>query len=84
MMDSLIYAIIYTELTVTKRQVMNKQIFKGKWNEVKGKLKQKWGKLTDDDLAIIEGKQEEIYGLLQKHYGYAKEEVDKHLDSDFK
>lgn len=63
---------------------MNKEIFKGKWNEVKGQLKQKWGKLTDDDLTVIEGKHDEIYGRLQKHYGYSKDQIDKYLDSDFK
>ncbi len=63
---------------------MNTEIFKGKWNEVKGKLKQKWGKLTDDDLTVIEGKHEEIYGLLQKYYGYTKDQINKHIDSEFK
>ena len=54
---------------------MNKDIFKGQWEEVKGKLRQAWGKLTDDDLQEIKGNQEEIYGKLQKHYGYTKEEA---------
>ncbi len=63
---------------------MNKEIFKGKWNEIKGKLKQKWGKLTDDDLAVIEGKHEEVYGFLQKHYGYTKDQINKEIDKEFK
>lgn len=63
---------------------MNKDIFKGKWHEVKGKVKNKWGKITDDELTQIEGKHEEIYGVLQKHYGYNKEQVQKYLDEDFK
>lgn len=56
---------------------MNKDIFEGKWEEVKGKLKQKWGKLTDNDFEIIEGTHQEIYGKLQQHYGYSKEEAEK-------
>jgi uncharacterized protein YjbJ (UPF0337 family) len=56
---------------------MNKDIFEGKWEEVKGKMKKAWGKLTDDDLKIIEGRHQEIFGKLQKHYGYSKEEAEK-------
>ncbi len=63
---------------------MNKDIFQGQWNEVKGKLKQKWGKLTDNDFTVIEGNHDEIYGILQKHYGYTKEQVKKDIDSDFR
>ncbi len=59
---------------------MNTEIFKGQWNEVKGKLKQKWGELTDDDLKKIEGKNDEIYGILQKRYGQGKDEVNKQLE----
>ena len=43
---------------------MNKEIFSGKWEEIKGELKQKWGKLTDDDLLEIKGNNQEIYGKL--------------------
>ncbi|MGC1183041.1 CsbD family protein [Legionella sp.] len=56
---------------------MNKDIFEGKWEEVKGKMKQLWGKLTDDDLKKIEGNQQEIFGKLQKHYGYSEDEAKK-------
>ena len=51
---------------------MNEDILKGKWKEIKGEVKQKQGKLTDDDLTQIEGKEEQLVGLLQKRYGYAK------------
>jgi uncharacterized protein YjbJ (UPF0337 family) len=54
---------------------MNKLQFKGTWNEVKGKLKQTYGQLTDDDLAFAEGKDEELIGRLQKKLGKSKEEV---------
>ena len=59
---------------------MNNDIFKGNWAEIKGKIKSKWGKLTDDDLTQINGKREELSGKLQKHYGHTKEEVEKHID----
>lgn len=48
---------------------------KGNWNEVKGKLKQKYSQLTDDDLAMAEGKEDELLGRLQKKLGKAKEEI---------
>jgi len=48
---------------------------KGKWNEVKGKLKQKFGQLTDDDLTFSEGKEDELYGRLQKRLGKSKDEI---------
>ena len=54
---------------------MNKLQFKGSWNEVKGKLKQTYGQLTDDDLAFAEGKDEELVGRLQKKLGKSREEV---------
>lgn len=59
---------------------MNKDIFEGKWEEIKGRMKKTWGKLTDDELDEIEGNHQEIYGKLQKHYGYTREEVNKALE----
>ena len=56
---------------------MNADILKGKWKEIKGEVKQKWGKLTDDDLTRIEGKEEHLLGILQKRYGYAKEKAEE-------
>jgi uncharacterized protein YjbJ (UPF0337 family) len=57
---------------------MNKLQFKGSWNEIKGKLKQSYGNLTDDDLVFAEGKDDELVGRLQKKLGKSKEEV-KHM-----
>ncbi len=54
---------------------MNRLQFKGSWNEVKGKLKQTYGQLTDDDLAFAEGKDDELIGRLQKRLGKSKEEI---------
>jgi uncharacterized protein YjbJ (UPF0337 family) len=53
---------------------MNLQI-KGSWNEVKGKLKQKYGQLTDDDLMFADGKEDELLGRLQKRLGRTKDEL---------
>jgi uncharacterized protein YjbJ (UPF0337 family) len=54
---------------------MNKLQFKGTWNEIKGKLKQSYGNLTDDDLTFAEGKDDELLGRLQKKLGKSKDEV---------
>jgi uncharacterized protein YjbJ (UPF0337 family) len=54
---------------------MNADILKGKWREIKGGLKQKWGKLTDDDVTQIEEMEYKLMGLLQKRYGYTKEKA---------
>ena len=56
---------------------MNELTLKGKWNETKGKLKQKYAELTDDDLAFIEGKEDELFGRLQSKLGKTKDEVRK-------
>ena len=56
---------------------MNKLEIKGDWNIIKGKLKQKWAKLTDDDLQHIEGRQEEMLGRIQKRTGETREAVEK-------
>jgi uncharacterized protein YjbJ (UPF0337 family) len=53
---------------------------KGSWNEVKGKLKQKYGQLTDSDLAFAEGKDEELLGRLQQKLGKAKEDLRKEIE----
>jgi uncharacterized protein YjbJ (UPF0337 family) len=53
---------------------------KGKWNEAKGKLKQKYGELTDDDLAFTSGKEDELYGRLQQKLGKSKEVVRKMIE----
>ena len=54
---------------------MNKLQIKGSWNELKGKLKQQYGSLTDDDLVFSEGKEDELLGRLQKKLGKGKDEV---------
>jgi uncharacterized protein YjbJ (UPF0337 family) len=59
---------------------MNTDNLKGRWNEVKGKLKQKYANLTDDDLTYVEGKEDELYGRLQQKMGKSKEELKREID----
>jgi len=65
---------------------MNEDIFKGKWKELKGSIKEKWGDLTDDDVTEVEGKTEKLVGILQEKYGYsrdkAQEEYNKFMDDN--
>ena len=56
---------------------MNKLEIKGDWNITKGKLKQKWAKLTDDDLQFVEGKHDDLLGRIQKRTGETREAVEK-------
>ena len=60
---------------------MTKLQFKGSCNETEGKLKQKYGQLTDDDLAFAEGKDDELLGRLQKKLGKSKEEIRKVIEN---
>jgi len=60
---------------------MNADILRGKWNQIKGKAKQKWGKLTDDDLDRVEGSRDELVGVIQERYGKSRDEVEKEVDS---
>ncbi len=59
---------------------MNKDFLSGKWNEVKGILKEKYGKLTDDELTQVEGKKDQLIGLLQKKYGLTQEQAEAELN----
>ncbi|NMH24651.1 CsbD family protein [Flavobacterium solisilvae] len=56
---------------------MNTTELAGKWNELKGVLKQKYADLTDDDLLFVEGKEEELYGRIQQKIGKTKDEIKK-------
>lgn len=60
---------------------MNKDQTEGNWKQFKGKVKEKWGKLTDDDLTVVEGKRDQLVGKIQERYGYQKEEAEKELKS---
>jgi uncharacterized protein YjbJ (UPF0337 family) len=56
---------------------MNEDTFKGQWTELKGKIRQQWGKLTDDDMQQIQGDREVLLGKLQQYYGRSREEMEK-------
>lgn len=58
---------------------MNWDQIKGKWKQVTGQARQKWGKLTDDDFAVIDGKREELVGKVQERYGIAKAEAEQQV-----
>ena len=60
--------------------MMNKLEIKGDWNITKGKLKQKWAKLTDDDLQYVDGKSDELLGRLQKRTGESREAIEKAIN----
>ncbi len=60
---------------------MDKLEIKGNWNELKGKVKQRWGNLTDDDLQYTEGKEDELVGRIQQKTGSTREEVINYLKS---
>ena len=60
---------------------MNWDQIQGNWKQFTGKVKAQWGKLTDDDLTTISGKRDELAGILQERYGYAKEKVETELDA---
>ena len=59
---------------------MNTDQLEGKWKQLKGSAKAQWGKLTDDDLDVINGNQEKFIGKLQERYGIQREEAKKRLD----
>lgn len=58
---------------------MNKDILKGQWTQVKGKVKEKWGDLTDNDLTQIEGHRDQLVGRIQERYGLRQEEAEKQV-----
>ena len=58
---------------------MNWDIIKGNWKQVAGKVREKWGQLTDDDLALIKGQREQLIGKLQERYGYARDQAEREV-----
>jgi uncharacterized protein YjbJ (UPF0337 family) len=58
---------------------MNWDIAAGNWKSFKGKVKEQWGKLTDDDLTRIEGRREQLLGVVQQRYGVAKDEAERQI-----
>jgi uncharacterized protein YjbJ (UPF0337 family) len=59
---------------------MNWDQIEGKWKQASGKVREKWGKLTDDDLTVINGRRDQLVGKIQERYGLAKEAAEKQVD----
>lgn len=59
---------------------MNRDVLEGQWKQLKGKVKQQWGRLTDDELDQMSGRYEELAGLIQERYGYSRDEAYNELD----
>jgi uncharacterized protein YjbJ (UPF0337 family) len=60
---------------------MDANILKGKWLQLKGTVKEKWGQLTDDDVDRVEGSAERLVGVIQERYGYAKQKAEDEVDA---
>ncbi|MCL4295132.1 MAG: CsbD family protein [Anaerolineae bacterium] len=59
---------------------MNSDVLAGKWKQLKGDIKNQWGKFTDDDLAVVEGQRDKLVGLVQERYGYARAQAEREVD----
>jgi len=59
---------------------VNPEILKGKWNEMKGDIRARWSKLTDEDMTHIQGQAEKMIGKLQERYGYKREQAEKEIN----
>ena len=59
--------------------MMNWDIASGNWKQYKGKIKEQWGKLTDDDLDVVQGRREQLLGRIQERYGIARAEAERQL-----
>lgn len=60
---------------------MNRDTVIGNWKQLKGKAKEKWGKLTDDDLDVIDGRADQLSGKIQERYGRTKEEAEREVNA---
>lgn len=60
---------------------MNWEIIEGNWMQLKGKVQQQWGKLTDDDIDVVAGRRDQLAGKIQERYGVAKDEAERQLSA---
>ncbi len=63
---------------------MNEDVLAGKWKQLKGQVKQQWGRLTDDDLNRISGKRDEVIGLIQERYGWERDRAEMEVNDFLK
>lgn len=61
-------------------EILSEDVFQGKWSQLKGKLRQQWGDLTDDDIERIAGKRDELVGILQEKYGRSQEVAEQEVN----
>ncbi len=59
---------------------MNRDVFEGRWRQMKGQAREWWGKLTDDELDQVQGNAEKLIGMLQARYGYSREQAEQEID----
>lgn len=64
----------------TMTDIVNEDILQGKWNQLKGKVRQQWGNLTEDDIEIVAGKRDQLVGMLQEKYGYSQEKAEREVN----
>jgi uncharacterized protein YjbJ (UPF0337 family) len=64
-----------------QESIMNNDRIEGSWKSIKGKVKEQWGKLTDDDLDVIGGKRDQLLGRIQQRHGVAKDEAERQVDT---
>jgi uncharacterized protein YjbJ (UPF0337 family) len=64
-----------------KETVMDWNRIEGNWKQVRGKIREKWGKLTDDDLTAINGRQDQLEGKIQERYGIARDQIRKDMEN---
>ena len=60
---------------------MNEDILKGKWTQLKGRVREQWGKLTDDDVNTVQGRTQQLVGKIQERYGLARDEAERQVDA---
>jgi uncharacterized protein YjbJ (UPF0337 family) len=60
--------------------MMNRDVLKGNWKQFRGKIKETWGELTDDDLQQVEGNYDQLVGKLQAKYGYSRDRAEREVD----
>jgi uncharacterized protein YjbJ (UPF0337 family) len=70
----------FSDQSIEKENAMNWDRVEGNWKQFKGKVKEKWGDLTDDDLNVIDGKKDQLAGKLQERYGYGKDKAQQEVD----
>jgi uncharacterized protein YjbJ (UPF0337 family) len=69
-----------TKQVERRDEKMNRDVLEGQWKQLKGKVKQQWGRLTDDELDQVNGRYDELAGLIQERYGYSRDEAANELD----